>query len=68
MKRIIETSLLILGFICFICICSEPSEGTPTKTWIIWEICWWAALLADAAVLRLLDKKHIINLDGNGRA
>lgn len=68
MKSVIEKALLAFGIICFVCICSEPSEDTPTKTWIIWEICWWAALLADAAVLRLLDRKGIINLNGNGRA
>ena len=68
MKRIIETALLVFGIICFICICSEPAEDTTTKSWLVWELSWWLALVADAIILRLLDKRNIINFHGNGRA
>lgn len=68
MKSIIEKALLAFGVICFVCICCEPAEDAPTKAWIIWEISWWTALAADMLACWLLDRKGIINLNGNGRA
>jgi hypothetical protein len=68
MKRALEITLLVFGIICFICICSEPAEGTSMKTWAKWETFWWLAFIADAAICWLLDSKNVINLHGNGRA
>lgn len=69
MKRIIlESFLLIFGFVCFICILCEPTEDMSPKSFIIWELCWWTALLADYLVCRILDKKHVTKFNDNGNA
>ena len=69
MKRtILEIALMIFGFVCFICILCEPGDDMSPKDFIIWELCWWAALLADCLVCRHLDKKHVTNFNEDERA
>lgn len=56
-KKIIETALLAIGLVCFIFICSEPAEGTSTKTWILGELAWLSALTCDMVLIRIIDNQ-----------
>ena len=65
MKKAIEVMLLVIGVVCFVFLCSEPAQGAATRSWVIWEICWFAGLLVDVAIAEVLDRKGIIKTDNH---
>lgn len=62
-KMIIEAAIGIFGWICFCCICSEPADETPMMQWMLWELCWMAALVLDIKFFNWCDKKGLIDTE-----
>ena len=61
--KLIESFLLALGVICFICLCSEPAESTEATEgltaaqYAIWEASWLAALGLDILLCHLVSRR-----------